>query len=178
MLNTETDMTTGLVLTGWIAINWIEEDVRKAQLNPSISTIIVAGHKPIEMPAYSSEDNGIINTADYPLAFRLSQALRENNKVRLYLACHCHSFDAMKLNNGAGVWQVIVGNGGAPIEKSWNPAGGVYFGYSIIDIFESGKIVLHNYGRDLPPPPQKFYEELPVPPAAATLRQDLVIYTP
>ena len=177
-LTTKTDATTGLVLAGWIPVNWIEEDIRKAQLNPSISTIIAVGHRPIEMPAYTSEDAGIINTTEFPLASRLSLVMRENSKVKLYLVSHCHSWDATKLNNGAGVWQVIAGNGGAPVEQNWNPTGGVYYGYSIFDIFESGKIVVHNYGRDLPPSPQKFYEGTPVPPAPATLRGDLVIYSP
>lgn len=175
-LNTQTDATTGLVLSGWIAINWIGEDVRKAQLNPSISTIIIVGHRPIDMPSYTSENDGIINTTQYPLGNRLSGVMSENNKVKLYLVSHCHSWDARQLNNGKGIWQIIAGNGGAPIEQSWNPAGGVYFGYSIIDIFTNGKIIVHNYGRNLPPSPQQFYEGSPVSPEPATLREDLVIY--
>ncbi len=177
-LTTKTDATTGLVLTGWIPVNWIEEDIKKAQLNPSISTIIPVGHRPVEIPAYATEDAGIINTTEFPLASRLSRVMSENSKVKLYLVSHCHSWDATKLNNGEGVWQLIAGNGGAPLEQGWNPTGGVYFGYSIIDIFESGKIVVHNYGRDLPPSPQKFYEGTPVPPEPATLRGDLLIYAP
>ncbi|MFH0800992.1 MAG: metallophosphoesterase [bacterium] len=176
-LNTNTDPTTGMVLAGWIPINWIENDVRNAQLNPAISTIILVGHKPIEAPSYSAEsDNTMLNTSQHPLADRLSSLMSANNKVKLYLACHCHSWDAIKLNNGNGIWEVIVGNGGAHIEESWAPQGGAYFGYSIIDIYRSGKIVLSDFGRALPPPPQKFYEDSPVPPEPATLRQELVIY--
>lgn len=177
-LCTNTDATTGFPLAGWIAINWIENDLAQAQLDPSISTIILAGHKPVEMPPFSSEDDGIINTPQYPLADRLSSAMSNADKVKLYLACHCHAWDAIKLNNGNGVWQVIAGNGGAPIDKEWNPDGGVYYGYSLIDIHDSGKIVLSNYGRDLPPPPQEFYEDTPVAPKPATLRNELVIYSP
>lgn len=175
-LSTKTDPATGLPLTGWIPINWIEEDVRSAQLDSSISTVIVVGHRPIETPSYSTDSPGIINTAQYPLADRLSALMSGNSKVRLFLASHCHAWDAIKLNNGAGVWQVIVGNGGAPIQQGWNPDGGsVYFGYSLVDIYTSGKIVLHNYGRALPQPPQKFYEDSPMPPEPATLRGDLTI---
>ncbi|MDQ7822415.1 MAG: metallophosphoesterase [Candidatus Eremiobacteraeota bacterium] len=175
VLTTKTDATTGLVLSGWIAINWIEEDVRKAQLDPSVSEIIIVGHRPVETPSYSTDSPGIINTAEYPLADRLSAVMSSNSKVKLLLVSHCHAWDARKLNNGAGVWQVIVGNAGAPIQEGWNPAGGVYFGYSLIDLYQSGKIVLSNYGRALPPSPQKFYEDSPVAPAPATLRETLTI---
>lgn len=178
-LNTNTDPGTGLVLAGWIPINWIEQDMANAQQDPTISTIIVVGHRPVEAPAYSTEPGStILNTVQFPLADRLSQAMSQNGKVKLYLACHCHSFDARQLNNGAGVWQVIAGNGGAPLQEGWNPEWGACFGYSVIDVYQSGKIVLDSFGRDLPPAPQKFYEDLPVPPKPATLRQELVIYAP
>ena len=70
------------------------------------------------MPAYTSEDAGIINTTEFPLASRLSLVMRENSKVKLYLVSHCHSWDATKLNNGAGVWQVIAGNGSPPSSRT------------------------------------------------------------
>lgn len=178
-LSTQTDPTTGLALAGWIPINWIEADVINAQIDPSISAIIIVAHRPVEAPSYSTEEGStILNTEQYPLADRLSSVMSENSKVKLYLVSHCHAWDARKLNNGAGVWQVIVGNGGAPIQEGWNPEGEVYFGYSLIDIYNSGKIVLHNFGRALPLAPQKFYEDVPVPPEPATLRQELVIYSP
>ncbi|MFA5879669.1 MAG: metallophosphoesterase [Candidatus Margulisiibacteriota bacterium] len=172
-LNTNTAPTTGYVLSGWIPINWIEKDVQAAQLNSSISTIIIVGHKPVEAPSYSSESDTIINTSQYPFATRLSTLMGANSKVKLYLASHSHSWDAIKLNNGNSVWEIVVGNGGADIEPSWTPLGGVYFGYSMIDIYESGKIIISDYGRDLPPAPQAYYQDTPVAPKPATVRQTM-----
>jgi len=179
-MNTETDPETGLVLQGWIPINWIEEDIRAAQRDPRISTILVIGHRPIEPPPYflPAENVIIINSQTYPFGDRLAQVMQENPKVTAYLASHAHSWHAFRLKDGLGVWQIMAGNAGVSLDKDWVPSGGPYFGYSLLDVHVSGKIILKGYGRPLPPPPQKFYEDHPIPPAPATLREEIVIYNP
>ena len=184
LINTDTltdkaDPKTGLIYAGWIPINWIEEDIKKAQDDPSISHIIVMGHKFIENSHYMEyRGEPIVNTEEYPLRDRLIEIMEENSKVRCYVACHAHLSDTFRLKEGNSVWQIISGNGGAPLIKSWQPEGGPYYGYAFIDVYESGKIIVKDYGRPLPPPPQKFYEDSPVAPEPATLRKTTVIYTP
>jgi len=119
-----------------------------------------------------------MNTSQYPLGTRLARAMRENSKVKLFLASHLHEWDAFRLDGGSGVWQIVEGNGGAHLDESWKPDGGQYYGYSMVTIYNSGKIILEGYGRPVPPPPQKFYEDEPVPPEPATLREQLVIFSP
>jgi hypothetical protein len=165
-------------MQGWIPINWIEEDIRRAQLIDNISTIIVIAHRPIETPyPETTERSVILNSEAYPFGERLARVMRENYKVRLFLASHLHRWDSARLERGAGVLQVVVGNGGSHIDTDWEPQGGVYYGYDIISVYRSGKIVIEDFGRELPPPPQKFYEGEPVPPLPATLRNTVIIDT-
>ncbi len=176
-LSTEIDPSTHLPYTGWIPINWVERDLAAAKKNRGISAIIVIGHRFIEAPAYdnSPEETGILNDAAHPFASRLSADLRGNKKVKVYLCCHAHSWEAFRLQHGRGVWQIIAGNAGAPLDSSWQPAGGVYYGYSILDIYASGRMVVRGFGRALPPPPQEFYEGEPVVPKPARLKERIVI---
>lgn len=167
---------TPLLMQGWIPINWIEQDIRKAQNDRHISVIIVLAHRPIEAPYPEPTERAIIlNSEEYPFGTRLARVMRENSKVKLFLASHLHRWDSARLEGGEGVWQVVVGNGGSHLDTDWNPQGGVYYGYSIVSVYKSGKIIVEDFGRELPPPPQKFYEGEPVPPVSATLRNTLVI---
>ncbi|MDQ7826484.1 MAG: metallophosphoesterase [Candidatus Eremiobacteraeota bacterium] len=175
-MNTTTDPETGLTTLGWIPITWIEDDIRKAQAKSSTMAILVLSHKTIEPPPdYPYAYSDIINTPDYPFGARLSRVMKENSKVRLFLASHYHMWSAHKLDGGLGVWQVMTGNGGAPLENSWNPQGGTYYGFTAVEVYESGKLIVKNYGRPLPPAPQKFYEATPVAPPPATLRETIEI---
>jgi hypothetical protein len=182
IINTETvsnaiDPTSGLPYAGWIPINWIERDLAAAQRNPAVSTIVVFGHRPIEAPTFVQPNTGttILNTAEYPLASRLSATLSKYKKVRAYICSHVHAWQAFRLEQGSGVWQIVAGNGGAQLETAWQPEGGQYFGYSILNIYTSGKMRVLNYGRAPPPSPQIFFEDQPVAPKAAALLQRLRI---
>jgi hypothetical protein len=167
---------TPLLMQGWIPINWIEDDIRRAQLDRNISTIIVLAHRPIETPYPETTERAIImNSEEYPFGTRLARVMRENSKVKLFLASHLHRWDSARLEGGNGVMQIIVGNGGSHLDTDWNPEGGVYYGYAIVRVYESGTLIVEDYGRELPPPPQKFYEGEPVPPAPATLRNTIII---
>lgn len=167
---------TPLLMQGWIPINWIEDDIRGAQLDRNIFTIIVLAHRPIETPYPETTERAIIlNSEEYPFGTRLARVMRENSKVKLFLASHQHRWDSAILEKGEGVWQVVVGNAGSYLDRDWNPQGGVYYGYSIVSVYKSGKIIVEDFGRELPPPPQKFYEDDPVPPATATLRNTIAI---
>jgi len=176
-LSTEIDPGTGLPYTGWIPIHWIERDIAAAEKNPRVSAIIVIGHRPIEAPTYAPPAPGttILDTAAYPWATRLSDALRKNRKVRAYLCSHSHAWEAFRLQQGKGVSQLLAGNGGAGLDAAWQPEGGQYFGFSLLNIYQSGMITVLDYGRALPPPPQQFFEDQPVPPQAATLRHQLTL---
>ena len=176
-LTTEINPDTNLPYAAWIPINWITADIEAAQQNQAINTIIVMGHRVIEWPAYADANwnAGIINTKEYPFASRLSEIMRLNSKVKAYLCSHLHSWHAWRLEDGMGVWQIIAGNGGAESDSDWNPPGGPYFGFSLMDIQKSGKIIVRSFGRPVPSPPQKFYEDSPVAPERAVLKEAVII---
>lgn len=176
-LSSEIDPVTRLPYAGWIPIHWIERDIAAAQNNPRISAIVVIGHRPIEAPSYASSESGasILNTVEHPLATRLSETLWKHGKVRVYLCSHAHTWQAFRLQQGKGAWQVLAGNGGAELDAGWQPEGGQYFGFSILNIYQSGTMTVLDYGRPLPTGPQQFFEDRPEPPPPATLRQRLTL---
>ena len=143
---------------------FIKKDVEAAQLNPKISAIFLLGHKPI-MVKPDHEEDAILNTDKYPLADSLQKLFKANKKVRAYLCAHEHEWDSAEFKHAPGVYQVIAGNGGSPLKKKWLEGG--YYGFSEIQVFESGKVALINHRRPLPAAPQKYFEGKPVAPPAA-----------
>ncbi|MBU0731332.1 metallophosphoesterase [Patescibacteria group bacterium] len=176
-LNTKTDAKTGLVMERWIPINWVKDDLEKAQADPAISAIIVMGHRPARSETRTAEyaETAILDTPAHPFDKMLMEAMKENDKVRAYIASHLHTWSASRLEKGKGTWQVVSGNAGAELDGDWHPQGGPYFGYCLLDIYQDGKVVLRSYGRPLPPDSQKIYEDTPVAPEPATLRQEIIL---
>jgi Calcineurin-like phosphoesterase len=172
--STETNPATGLVYNGWIPINWIAADLAAAQANTAISTILLMGHRPIEAPHFVPPPlygHTILDLNEYQLASDLAALLQRTPKVKAYFCSHVHSVSASRLKAAPRVWQIVSGNGGAELETYWTPPGGRFFGFSELRLHRSGRLTVANYGRAVPPPPQKFYEGTPTAPAPATLRE-------
>ena len=176
-LTTNIDNDTKAPHIGWVPYFWIEHDIRKAQADPKISAIFVLGHKPI-MDHPKSEEKAILNTRKHPFGDQLQALFHANHKVRAYLCAHEHLWDCSPLKHAPKVWQVIAGNAGSKLNSKWEPPGGTFFGFSQINIYASGKVGLVNYRRPTPRPPQKYFEDAPVPPAVAQPQPEVTLYAP
>jgi hypothetical protein len=156
LLNTDTWNMTGSI--GWIAYHWIEQDILRAQRDRRIRSIFVLGHKPIIAPVVAAgPDSAIVN----PLGFQLAMLLNRNPKVMAYLAAHAHAWEIGRLGGPRSAWQVIAGNGGSRLESRWNPPGGPYYGFTLVRVYESGRVGITRYTRPVPP----VYDQGPTVPA-------------
>lgn len=175
VLNTDTttsvlDPKTGKPTVGWIPAEWARKDIERAQRDPSVKAIFVTGHRNLV--------DGKTSKGDAPIApaagVKLLNALRVNKKVRAYVCAHVHAWDVVNLGGASKAWQVIAGNGGSKLESDWAPAGGTFFGFAVLDVYKSGKVVLHNYRR--PTPSGKYSDGTPKPEPAKPV--DTVLYDP
>ena len=79
------------------------------------------------------------------------QLLDQTPKVKGYFTSHAHEWWPTQLPGARGVWQIIAGNGGSPLETSWTePA--PYFGFTLVKIYASGKVGVTSYRRPAPSP--------------------------
>lgn len=161
-LNTDTFVDN--VITGDIPLHWLESKLKQGQESPEIEHIFVLGHKTLVMPDLPA---WIVREEEREPAIEL---LTRHSKVRAFLTAHYHLWD-YRLMPG-GVPQIIAGNGGSPLKGSFLEPGVGYFGYTVVDIMESGKIVVESWGRPVPEP---YSSDLPQP--KATLRERKVLPT-
>ncbi len=152
IINTDTLTTTKNV--GWIALNWIKNDVESAQRNPQAKGIYLFGHKPITPPieTASQADAGIFNDSSSALANQLQSVLLANPKVKGYFCAHAHLWEARPLMSSTQPWQVIAGNAGSQLESNWAPAGGTYYGFTVVNVYGSGTVGIVSYTRPVPDP--------------------------
>ena len=137
-LNTDTRAKDGRI--GYIPAQWAKADIEQA--HKAKKTIFVLGHRNIV--------DGITSKGDAPVEPKsggeLVKAMQSNPDVLGYLCAHVHAWDVSKVG-GTRPWQIIAGNGGSKLEKDWKPKGGTTFGFAVIEIHKSGKVVLVPYFR-------------------------------
>jgi Calcineurin-like phosphoesterase len=148
-LNTDTwTSAQGGGQIGWVAESWLEADLAKAQASSATTAIFVFGHKPLVSPVGSTSSSDIINPA---LTVAVENALNGASKVKGYFCAHYHAWDARTLPGSRGVYQVIAGNGGSALDSSWTPPT-VYYGFTEVHLYASGKVGVISHARPVPSP--------------------------
>ncbi len=125
---------------GLIPSAWINAKVKQYRADKSIDHIFVLGHKPYylynaksKMPQPNTGHEGLWKGPDiWPTL--------ENEQVAAMLSAHYHDYQRLQPGN-KGTYQIVAGNGGSQGTAA-------FFGYSRIDILQSGKIQLVSKGYD------------------------------
>jgi len=120
---------------------WADKDISKARQNGA-KHIFVLSHIPCYGPKKLDEDADLLYNRD-----QLWQTF-ENNNVEAMMSSHIHIFYAKQPHEGK-TWMVISGNGGSPLNKEAKDKK-KYFGYTLVKVYKSGRVLCYSYGRDVP----------------------------
>ena len=139
-------------VTSWVPYHWVEEDLAKAVKNPDIKKIVVLGHKPLVLENPGPHDI-VYNTPPYTLGDALLKLFSNTPKFAGYFCAHAHKWlYTDKLGPKQNVTQVIAGNGGSQLENGWNPTGGAYFGFTVVNLYDNNTVGVVSYNRPAPTP--------------------------
>lgn len=147
VINTDTrtyqlNKGTNTTRVGWIPVHWILSELDHAEKSPSIDNVFVLGHRNLFDPLDAKSGSPL----DEDCARQLISALPRFAKVRAYLCAHLHAWDLSRIP-GTAVWQVVSGHGGSPPEDSWHPAGGITFGFAVVNVHKSGSVGITAFHR-------------------------------
>lgn len=158
LLNTDSLSTVpnpslpGKTVASWVPLHWVERDFARAEQNPQIKRIVVLAHKPLVLDNPGPHD-AVYDTAPYTLGNKLQTLFSNSAKFAGYFAAHAHEWlYTDKLGPKHNVTQVIAGNGGSQLESSWNPAGGAYFGFTRVNLYDDNTVGVVSYTRPAPTP--------------------------
>lgn len=148
VLNTDSRCTNGKI--AWIPTQWAIEDVKKA--TTAGKTCFMFGHRNLWEPITSKGDSPIDPEAAKPL----QDALLATPQFCAYICAHVHAWDLRRIGE-TGPWQIVGGNGGSTLETDWKTVDGrLTFGFGVVSLHKSGKLVLTPYlrpAKDDPNPP-------------------------
>ncbi len=121
-------------LEGMIPTKWIVQKIKDYRNSPNIDHIFVLGHKPYYV--YNKPETGHQGLPEGPVLWPEMM----QNKVAAMLSAHVHDYQRMQPDtSGKGTYQIIAGNGGSQGQAT-------FFGYTIINIYASGKVELLSRG--------------------------------
>lgn len=120
-----------------VPLAWLQTDLAAAHTKGS-QHIFAFGHKPA-LPAPGGD--GLRNGGSM-------WDVLEANHAEAMLAAHNHLYFRSQQPN-YHPWQVIAGNGGSVLDASASP-NKLFYGYTLVKVFTSGKVKAYSYGRDLP----------------------------
>lgn len=125
-----------------VPVHWVENDLTQARKDGA-KHIFAIGHK----PAFGFEGQmGLVGENRTPF-----WAAMEANHAEAMLASHFHVYSRFQPHYGK-TWMVISGNGGSPFEDNLRPDQ-QYFGFTLVSVLKSGKVIVKSYGRNVPPGP-------------------------
>ena len=106
-------------------LDWLEKEL--AEEGPKYERIFVLGHEPaFTLMDSKKEAKGLDR---HPRKRDRFWALLKAHQVTAYLCAHQHLFDASQQR---GIWQIISGGAGAPLNKAFQNA--AFYHYLILDI--------------------------------------------
>jgi hypothetical protein len=122
-----------------VPVHWIANDLANARKNGS-KHLFAIGHK----PAFGYQGTMAMAAGNRS---ELWDAL-ETNHAEAMIGSHIHVYDRFQPHH-TKTWMITSGNGGTPLEKTL-PPNKQYFGFIVVSVLKSGKVILKSYGRDVP----------------------------
>ncbi len=126
---------------GRVPYQWINEEVERLNADPGVKHLFTVGHRPYFVDGkYDTLHGG------FPDGPKVWPTMMVNNVIAM-LTAHQHKYQRWQ-PEGKGIYEVIAGQGGTYS----GPDTPQFYGYSLINVYESGRIELVTKGWDLPNP--------------------------
>lgn len=127
-----------------VPFNWISSDVSAAKAT-GIKHIFAIGHKPAFPYNYAKGGDNGLNIFEWNRD--KFWTILENNQADAMFSAHNHLYRRLKPNRTS---MIIAGNGGSTLETTDVKNSEQYFGFTIVTILKSGKVIVKSMGRDVP----------------------------
>lgn len=140
--------TDGVAKDWHVPTTWVASDLAAAR-SKGVKHIFVFGHKPA-YPYPTVPTDGLVVDSTSRNIFWSSL---NTNQVEAMFSAHNHVY--YRSQPTSHTYQVIAGNGGTALDGGIDtsiPTTGAYFGFTLVQVLNSGRVVLKSYGRPVPTP--------------------------
>jgi hypothetical protein len=130
-----------------VPASWVQSDVAAAK-SRGVKHIFAFAHKPA-YPYPTVATDGLSQDTASRNAF---WAALQSGQAEAMFSAHNHVFYRSQPTNGK-TWMVIAGGGGSSLEPTIDPSiptTGAYFGFTLVSVTNSGRVIARTYGRPVP----------------------------
>lgn len=138
--------TDGVGKDWHVPTTWVASDLAAARAKGQ-KHIFVFGHKPAYPYPTVPTDGLVFDQASRDLFW----SSLNTNQVEGMFSAHNHVY--YRFQPTGKTWQIIAGNGGTALDATLDttiPTTGAYFGFTLVQVLNSGRVILKSYGRDVP----------------------------
>lgn len=133
-----------------VDVDWLVSELDGAQADKAIERTFVLGWKPLVEPLGFTVDPLVSDFLAEESTKKAAKALTSHDKVVGYFCSSPSVFGLTQLAVGSDRMQVIVGNGGGPLNTSWLASKQASYGFSMVIVYKSGFVGLVPFDRPLP----------------------------
>jgi hypothetical protein len=137
-LDTETPGPSGQ--SPWIDLNWLKARLAEAQSSSRVRTIVVVGFRPLTVPASVELSDAMMKIVGSEAWKEARKLLESTPKVVGYFCGSPAAYDVATFGQARKVHQIVLGNGGGPLDPKWKPAGGQHHGFGILAVYQNGAV--------------------------------------
>lgn len=159
-----------------IDVAWLEAEIQRAEKEKGVDRVCVFGSRPIVKPLQTPLGPTLSSFVESEAAGKARVLLANCPKVVAYFCGKPATFEQTLLVREKMVRQIIIGNGGGPLDPNWIESGKANFGFALLVISSSGSVSLVPFERTPPAPPQNFFSDSPVPLKSALARTSIVLW--
>jgi hypothetical protein len=159
-----------------VNVTWLSAELETAKREKTIDRVLVFGWRPMAAPAEVKLDAKADAFLRSDATAKARQLLVANPKVAAYFCGSPSLFSITALERDAKVKQVVVGNGGGPLDPGWKADQGRCYGFTLLITYGSGRVTVVPFHRAPPPEDQPFYTAKPVAPSAALGNNEIVLW--
>jgi hypothetical protein len=125
---------------------WVASDLAAARTR-GMKHIFVFGHKPAYPYPTVPTDGLVFDSASRNLFWSSLMT----NQVEAMFSAHNHVY--YRSQPTGKTWQIIAGNGGTALDATLDmtiPNTGNWYGFTVVQVLNSGRVILKGYGRPVP----------------------------
>ena len=130
-----------------VPVSWVQSDLAAAK-SKGAKHIFVFDHKPA-FPYPTVATDGLSQDTSSRNAF---WAILQSAQAEAMFSAHNHVYYRSQPANGK-TWMIIAGNGGSSLEATIDPSipsSGLYYGFTLVSVTNSGRVIERSYGRPVP----------------------------
>jgi len=158
-----------------IDTKWLSAELAKDEADKDIEHVFIFGARPLVNPRGFTMDTLLTNFTAHSQSESARKLIVGKSKVVAYFCGEPAMVGLSELEADKRPYQIVIGNGGGPLNPAWTSIGG--YGFSVVVVYPNGTVSIVPFDRPAPGNGQAFYSSEPEVPIAAKPKPEVTLWS-